>query len=111
VVILKLSEKRVLFTKSIVELINYIENLGYYVAIDYVKRCHGCKISIKNSCHEFGLAADLILYDPELKWLNGNHKDTHRIYSLAHDFWDKIGGSHRIDNDLGHFSFEHMGIR
>lgn len=50
------------------------------------------------SCHKIGLARDF--YTP-------NPAD----HAFLHDFWDQLGGSPRIEADMGHYSFEWQGYR
>ena len=49
------------FLKDIAKLIVKAEELGFHPAIDETKRCKDCPNTIKNSCHVFGLAADICL--------------------------------------------------
>lgn len=108
---MRLSTKRILFSTAHANLVLYINSLGYGVASDFLKRCSSCKVGRKNSCHKIGLAVDLNIYDKDGRYLDGKHPDTFIVHSLAHDWWDKNGGSKRIMRDLNHYSFAHNGMR
>jgi len=58
----------------------------------------------KNSCHKLRLAVDFNIV------INGKIAG-HDAYNKLHDYWDTIGGSERIPEDLNHFSFLHEGYR
>jgi hypothetical protein len=104
---MKLSEKRVAFTLAQAKLVVFAyEELGLYLAGDYWKRCPDCpKNTLKYSCHEDALAIDFIVY------LRGIPLADLSVFNKLHDKWDELGGSERIEGDLGHFSFEHNGVR
>ena len=58
----------------------------------------------KNSCHKLRLAIDLnLVIDGKLAAPDA--------YAPLHDYWETIGGSKRISDDMNHFSFEHNGFR
>ena len=103
---MKLSKKRCKFTHMLSLLILYTEQLGYHVAVDDVKRQSTCTHGHPRSTHRVGLAADLLIYDKDWKYLTDGI-----IYSLLHDFWSQIGGARRIKGDLGHFSLPWKGVR
>jgi len=50
------------------------------------------------STHKVGLAADILVVDDAL-------------HEKLHDFWDILGGSTRIAEDMNHYSLEWEGIR
>ena len=50
------------------------------------------------STHKVGLAVDIIVAD-------------NTLHEAGHDFWDLLGGSKRISEDMNHYSFEWEGIR
>lgn len=106
---MKLSEKRIDFSAKISLLILFLQKRGIYAAFDQVKRCDDCPVGLKNSCHKSGLAADLIFYLKTNKGMEYTTSDD--LHSMAHDYWDELGGAERIQNDLGHYSFEHNGVR
>ena len=94
------------FAIAIAQLILHADSLGIGVSFGDAyrdPRLHG-EMGVqkgygnKNSCHKARLAVDLNLVDPA---------DHVRL----HDYWDKLGGSKRIDNDMNHYSFEWQGIR
>lgn len=103
---MKLSEKRVLFTSMLARLIIHGEQLGYRIALDDVKRQKTCSHGHAKSTHRSGLAGDLILYTEA-----GGVVTSLEPFRKLHDYWDSIGGSERINGDLGHFSLEHNGVR
>ena len=97
-----LGEKQRIFSKMLAELILYAYALGYEISMGDVWAKTGHKT---NSCHYIRLAADLNLFK-DGKWLtDGSGHDK------LHDYWDKLGGAKRIDDDLNHYSFEHEGRR
>ncbi len=101
---MKLSTKRIKFTYATAQLILRGKQLGYDLAMDYVKRCADCKVGLKNSCHKSGLAVDIIVY------INGIPLADLSVFNRLHDYADTVGFSERIEGDLGHFSFEHNGV-
>lgn len=102
---MKLSTKRTLFSSALAKLIIYGNTIGYGVAVDYVKRCEGCKVGKKNSCHKVALAADLNIY------IEGEYITSSGPHVLLHNYWDTLGGAERINGDMNHYSFEHQGMR
>jgi len=107
---MRLSEKRYRFSLAISKLMLYLEDLGYHPAYDFIKRCEDCPVGLKNSCHKVSLAADIMLYDKDWSWLNGEHPDTEYVYTLAHAKWLELGGKEYIDGDKNHFSWGYNGI-
>ena len=107
---MRLSEKRILFSSAYAKLVLYINSLGYGVATDFVKRCAKCKVGRSDSTHKSGLAADLNLYDWGGKYLDKNHPETTVVHTLAHNYWDSLGGAKRIAHDLNHYSWGHNGV-
>ena len=100
------------FALAIADLIQYAEEVGLAVTFGDAyrdPRLHGQMgfkqgYGHKNSCHKLRLAVDLnIIIDGKIAGSNA--------YNKLHDYWDTIGGSERIANDLNHFSFEHEGHR
>jgi hypothetical protein len=88
------------------KLLKFMEDEGYGVAIDFVKRCKDCPIGHTNSVHKSGLAADIHLYDAEGRYLASGEE-----HKKFHNYWDSLGGAKRIDNDLNHYSLSHNGVR
>lgn len=106
---MKLSSKRINFSTAVSKLVLRMNELGVGVAYDQVKRCKNCETGRLNSVHKVGLAADLIFYiDGE--WLDDNNPITTKWHNIAHDYWDVLGGSMRIEKDLNHYSFAHQGM-
>ena len=103
---MRLSEKRVKFSSAVSALIAHMQSFGFNPAIDFVKRCSDCKVGHKRSCHKSGLAADIILYDSDFNSLESGAE--HKVFRK---FWEELGGARPIEGDLGHYSFEHNGIR
>jgi len=102
---MKLSEKRVDFTLAQALLVMWANEQGWQIAGDHWKRCEDCPVGLKNSCHKIALAIDFIVY------LKGIPLTDLSVFNKLHDKWDSLGGSERIEGDLGHFSFEHNGMR
>lgn len=110
---MKLSEKRVLFTKLLAELILWAHENKYMVAIDEAKRSQAQANAnaasgkgISNSLHLIPLAADLVLY------INGEYKTATSDYKVLGEKWESLhplcawGGRF---NDGNHFSLMHEG--
>ena len=107
---MRLSTKRIEFSTNISKLVLYLNGEGIGVAYDQVKRCNRCETGLPNSVHKVGLAADLLFYIDDV-WLATDDPRTLETYSMAHDYWDSLGGSKRIKKDLNHFSFRYQGVR
>lgn len=101
-----LGNKRRKFSRMVWRLLQEAERQGYGFAIDFVKRCESCPIGHAKSTHKVGLAMDLHLYDD-----NGTYLSSGAEHESLHDFWDQLGGSERIKNDLNHYSLQHNGVR
>ena len=101
---MKLSEKRILFTKLLGEFICEAFKRGYKIALDEVKAKNGHR---ENSLHYIGLAADFNLYSDQGQYL----KDTSDHIELGH-IWESLhvdtywGGRF---NDGNHYSLQHGG--
>lgn len=114
---MKLSEKRILFSLLISELIVWAHTQGITVAFDEVKRSpEVAKIyaeqgkGISNSLHTLGLAADLIRYEGTA-YLSSSHD-----YKVLGDKWKSMHSLARWGGDFrradgGHFSLEHNGVK
>lgn len=101
---MKLGEKQECFARSLALLFLYIYSHGYAIRPKHLFRCQDCKVGSKNSVHKISLAIDIVI-TKNGDILTGKHK----IFKMAHDYWETIGGAPRIENDLGHFSIEHNG--
>jgi len=112
---MKLSEKRVLFTRLLAELILWASSEGYDLALDQVKRSEAeAKANaakgkgISNSLHILGLAADLNLY------IKGVYQETTEAHKKIGEKWKTMhplarwGGDF---NDGNHYSLEHNGVK
>ena len=102
-----LSQKQQAFTRAIVDLISYGHSLGYGFTLGDAFRADTCTHGHKNSTHRVRLALDLNLFIDGVYITDGNHE----AWYLLHDYWDLIGGSQRISEDMNHFSFSHNGVR
>lgn len=63
------------------------------------------------SVHKLRLAEDLnlfVLRDERYKLADTGQEPE---WVDLHDYWESIGGSKRIENDMNHFSFEYRGCR
>lgn len=107
---MSLREKRVLFTRLLVEHIGWLFARGYEVALDEVTE----RITEKDktsdhragSLHHIGLAADLNLY-LNGKWLDKTeqHEKSGKVWESRHELC-RWGGRF---NDGNHYSLEHEG--
>lgn len=112
---MKLSEKRILFTRLLAELILWAERSGYDLALDQVKRteaeaaANAAKGSgIRNSLHLLGLAADMNLY------INGVYQTTTEAHKAIGAKWKTMHPLCRWGGDWGdgnHYSLEHNGVK
>lgn len=92
------------FTEALYQLIGFALKNGIRLRIKDAyrdPRVHGAWGEKKgygaaHSVHKLSLAVDLWTLDA----------DNHRF---LHDYWDKIGGAPRIENDMNHYSFMWMG--
>ena len=58
-----------------------------------------------NSCHKLKMAQDInFVRESAIVGDGPEHKE-------LHDFWDGMGGSKRIAEDINHYSFDHNGFR
>jgi hypothetical protein len=111
---MSLRKKQSKFARMVADLIIHAYYLGYEITFcDAYRdpRVHGGMGERKgygsaNSCHKLRLAIDFNLFKDGV-WLQGY--DATKAYNELHDYWDDIGGSRRIPNDLNHFSLEHNG--
>ena len=112
---MKLSEKRVLFTGLVAQLIQWGHENGYMVAIDQAKRTEAeAKANAKsgkgitNSLHLIPLAVDLVLY------IDGEYKTKTEDYRALGEYWESLSPLARWGgrfNDGNHFSLEHNGVK
>ena len=114
---MKLSEKRVLFSKNIALLVLWASENGLDLAFDQVKRTQqeaqsNDKVGtgIANSLHVLGLAADLLLY------VNGVYQETTEAHAKLGAKWKSMhplnawGGDFK-KKDGNHYSMTHGGVR
>lgn len=57
-----------------------------------------------NSCHKLKLAIDINFV------VNGKLGGDD-LHEKLHDYWETVGGSKRIKEDINHYSLEHNGYR
>lgn len=112
---MKLSAKRILFSRLLSELILWAAQNGYDLAIDQVKRteseakANAAKgTGIVNSLHLIGLAADLNLY------INGEYQTTTEAHKKIGAYWKSLHplccwGGDFSKPDGNHYSLEHEG--
>ena len=115
---MKLSEKRILFSKLISQLVLWASENGYDLAFDQVKRtqaeasANAAKgAGISNSLHTLGLAADLNLY------IKGVYQETTEAHKPLGEKWKSMhplarwGGDFKSRPDGNHYSLEHNGVK
>ena len=100
-----LTEKQILFSSMIAELLKIAEELEYGVVLGHAYRCDDCKVGKKNSLHKICLAIDLNLFRDD-EFLTET-KD----YTELGEIWEDMGGTWggRF-NDGNHFSLKHNGV-
>lgn len=111
-----LGQKQEMFARAVPLLILYAQYHGYELRLGDLfrdPRSHGgfgekSPYGNSRSCHKLKLAIDINLVQDGI-YLEG--KPALVAHNFLHDFWDMLGGSARIDNDLNHYSFEHQGAR
>jgi hypothetical protein len=105
-------DKQQKFALAIAGLIVHAHEIGLPVTVGDAfrdPRLHGAMgvakgYGAKNSCHKLRLAVDLNLV------INGELAAP-EAYAPLHDYWETVGGSKRIADDMNHFSFAHDGFR
>jgi len=99
-----LLRKQVKFTLMISQLIAYAYSYGYELTFGDAYRDSRCPYGHIKSLHRSRLAVDFNIFR------NGELLTDGEGHRLLHDFWDSIGGSPRIDDDLNHYSLSHYGM-
>lgn len=115
---MKLSEKRCLFSYLFALLIIEARTHGFDAAIDQVKRTQkeadnnaATGAGISNSLHLLGLAGDLLLYNE-----HGTYLTATEDYKVIGEYWEGLhplcrwGGRFK-KADGNHFSLEHQGVK
>ena len=115
---MKLSEKRILFSKLISQLVLWASKNKYDLTFDQVKRtqaeasANAAKgTGISNSLHLIGLAADLNLY------IKGTYQETTEAHKPLGEKWKSMhplarwGGDFKSRPDGNHYSLEHNGVK
>ncbi len=100
-----LGNKQEKFMRMVPVLILFIHFLGYQIRGEDLKRASTCNHGHRRSLHRCKLAIDLTLTKNGVLVIDGTGHDK------AHDLWDLMGGSERIDGDLNHYSLAHDGMR
>ena len=104
---MSLSTKQQEFTVKIGLLISYANSVGYGLTFGDCYRSPAVKYGHKDSTHRSRLAVDFNIF-LEASYLQG--EDAEIGHNKLHDYWDEIGGSERIADDLNHYSVKHNGI-
>ncbi len=100
---LSLGQKQRKFAEMVGQLLTWIyQQPGLAVTLGDAMATEG---HMANSLHYSRLAIDLNLF------VDNVYQTTGDAHGKLHDFWDSIGGSPRIANDLNHYSFSHDGRR
>ena len=113
---MSLGKKQELFSRAMPLLYLYAQYQGYEIRTGDVfrdSRVHGdmgdkLGYGHRNSCHKLKLAIDANITKDGVYLVGQAAEDAH---NFLHDFWDMLGGSTRIKDDLNHYSFEHNGFR
>jgi len=105
-----LGEKQRMFTLMIARLILHAEMLGYRLTFGDAYRDDRVTYGHPNSVHRKRLAVDLNLFklSESESW---EYISDGAEHTPLHDYWDSIGGSERIHDDMNHYSLEHGGVR
>ena len=101
-----LGDKRKKFSKMLGLLLHYADYLGFQYSLEQSKRCEDCPVGHPRSTHKVGLAQDINIFMPDGSLSTGDYG-----HVQLHDFWDFLGGSERISNDMNHYSIKHAGVR
>jgi len=103
-----LGQKQRKFTLMVAKLIEFAYEEGYELtfsrayASEAANRADG---GHERSLHRKRLAIDLNLF------IDGKYITDGTGHDELHDYWDFLGGSERIPNDMNHYSLEHGGMR
>lgn len=98
-------DKQNKFAGMVALLILYAQSLGYQVTFGDAFRDPRVPYGHPKSTHRVRLAIDLNLFK------DGRYIHSNEDHAPLHDYWDKLGGSARIDGDANHYSCEHEGVR
>ena len=112
---MSINKKQFRFSKAVASLINYAYSNGYTITMGDAyrdARVHGDygekkSYSHPKSTHKKRLAIDLNLFKNG-KYITSRYNT---VWKLLHDYWEVLGGSEMIQNDVEHFSFAHEGVR
>ena len=102
---MRLSKKQQEFSVMIAKLVLWADERGYGLTYGDAYRDQRVTYGHKNSLHRKRLAVDFNLF------LDGEFMVDGVGHNELHTYWDSLGGSKRIDNDLNHYSLEHGGMR
>ena len=109
---MEMVKKQQAFAKAVAQLILHADAIGLPVTLGDAyrdPRLHGA-MGVKqgygaaNSCHKLRLALDLNI-------IKGGKLAGEAEYAKLHEFWDTVGGSPFIADDMNHFSFQHGKFR
>ena len=100
-----LGEKQRKFTLMVATLIAWAYENGYELTWGDAYRGPSVKYGHPDSLHRKRLAVDLNLF------IDGKFITDGTGHDKLHDFWDSIGGSKRIADDMNHYSLENGGMR
>lgn len=104
----ELVTKQQKFSLAVSLLANYAYYEGFKITFGECWRRPDNPHGHPNSTHKSRLAVDLNVFIED-DYLQGEQAE--EAHNKLHDFWDMLGGSERIKQDLNHYSFEHNGVR
>ena len=116
-----LSDKQAAFSDALVRFLAAnraieVDGAIYRYRLDYLHRSAEENARLHahpKSTHIYRLAADILLdksLDGGVTWEWVDSRDD-PAWSIMHQRWEDYGGSPMIQDDPGHFSFEHNGVR
>lgn len=105
---MSVNTKQQKFARAIPLLMQYAQFIGYELTFGDAYRPKTCSHGHPRSTHRSRLAVDFNIFTGTRLLKKAEAEIAH---SQLHDFWDMLGGSKRISNDLNHYSFKHNGVR
>lgn len=106
----RLQQQRITLTRIIVALDAAADMHGYYLALDYVRRCDDCKVGHPQSAHKERRAVDIVLYHKATGAVcDAKTPEGLAVFNALHEVAESHGAARCVPGDLGHFSVADFG--